>query len=117
LENKKVNVHVNDGVDFFAHEVSINFNPLQFILDFKSVTPRVDPRTKDNPLLVIRHNVVMMDAFHAKKVHEILGDVIKRYEEQHGKIEMPKAVKKAEKNKSKEKKKDTATAKIPSYLG
>lgn len=122
MENKKVNISITDTHEFFAHELSVNFNPLQFILDFKCITPRVDPRTKDTPLLMIRHNVIMVDAFHAKKIHEMLGDVLKKYEEQHGKIEIPKAVKKAEKkNKktSKEKKKNIHTTEkmIPSYFG
>ena len=117
MEGKKLNIGINDGNEFFAHEVSMNFNPIQFILDFKCITPRVDPRTKENPMLMIRHNVVMVDAFHAKKIHEMLGEVIKKYEEQHGRIETPKAIKKAEKkSKTKEKKKDS-TKTIPSYLG
>ena len=118
MEQKKLNVGIADSHEFFAHELSVNFNPMQFILDFKCITPRVDPRTKENPLLMIRHNVVMVDAFHAKKIHEMLGDIIKKYEEQHGRIEMPKAVKKAEKkSKAKEKKKEASTKSIPSYLG
>ena len=117
MENKKVNMTINDGIEFFAHEVSINFNPVQFIFDFKCVTPRVDPRAKENAMLMMRHNVIMTDAFHAKRIHELLGEVIKKYEENHGKIEMPKALKKIEKKKSKEKKKESSTKTIPSYLG
>ena len=115
-EQKKINLGINDGNEFFAHEVSVNFNPMQFILDFKCITPRVDPRTKENPLLMIRHNIVMIDVFHARKIHEMLGEVIKKYEDQHGKIEIPKAIKKLEKKKPKENKKETVKT-VPSYLG
>ena len=119
MEQKKLNVGVNDGMDFFAHELSVNYNPLQFILDFKCITPRVDPRTKENPLLMIRHNVIMVDVFHAKKIYEMLGEVIKKYEGQHGMIDMPKVLKNIEKKRGKEKKKDSNTTgkTIPSYLG
>jgi len=44
MVEKKVNFGIEDGDNFFAHEVSVNFNPTQFVLDFKCITPRVDPR-------------------------------------------------------------------------
>ena len=36
MEEKKLNVSIVDGKTFYAHEASINFNPTQFILDFKT---------------------------------------------------------------------------------
>ena len=115
-ESKKINIGVNDGNEFFAHEMSINFNPTQFIFDFKCITPRVDPRSKDVPYLSIKHNVVMVDAHHAKKIHELLTRIITDYEKKFGKIELPKAVKKAQKE-SKKQTKEKSTEAVPSYLG
>ncbi|MBW2981821.1 DUF3467 domain-containing protein [Candidatus Woesearchaeota archaeon] len=116
-EGKKINLGINDGQEFFAHEVSLNFNPTQFIFDFKCVTPRVDPRSKDTPYLSIKHNIVMVDAHHAKKIHELLGKVINDYEKKLGKIEMPKALKKAQKDSKKSKDDKTTKEAAPNYLG
>jgi hypothetical protein len=118
-EKKRLNLSINDGMDFFAHEVSVNFNPTQFILDFKSITPRMDPRSQEGATISLKHNIVMLDAYHAKKFNELLGNVIAKYEKELGKIEKPKAIAKAEKQgrkkgKGKEKKEKVA---LPSYLG
>jgi hypothetical protein len=116
-ESKKINIGVNDGSEFFAHELSLNFNPTQFIFDFKCITPRIDPRSKEIPYLSIKHNVVMVDAFHAKRIHELLGKVIGDYEKRFGRIQLPKAVKKATKDSKKEKDEKTTKEVIPTYLG
>ena len=117
MKDEKVNMNISDGEAFFAHELSINFNPLQFVLDFKSVTPRVDPRSKDRASISLKHNVVLVDPYHAKKVHALLGTVVKRYEKEFGKIEKPKALKALEK-KNKKETKDNEDEKIvaPSYI-
>jgi len=119
-EPKKINLGVHDGNEFFAHELSVNFNPTQFIFDFRCVTPRSDPRSKDIPFISIKHNIVLTEPYHAKRIYEVLGNVIKQYESQFGKIEKPKAVveyekkvKKAAKDGNKKSTKET----IPSYLG
>ena len=59
MEEKKINFNINDGDDFFAHEMSINFNPMQFIFDFRSVTPRIDVRSRDSSVISIKHNVAV----------------------------------------------------------
>ncbi len=118
-EKKQVNMNINDGGEFFAHELSINFNPMQFMLDFKSVTPRNDVRSRENAFFSMKHNLIMIDPYHAKKIYELLGSTIARFEEQFGKIDVPKAVKKWNKdNKKKKGKKKTDTkTNLPSYLG
>lgn len=124
-EKKKINLSINDGHAFFTHEVSINFNPLQFIFDFKNVTPRVDPRSKDRSTLCMVHNVVMTDPYHAKQILELLQEVVKKYEKEFGKIDKPKALKalekkarKASKQKQKnEEPKKKTTRETPTYLG
>ena len=116
-EEKKINLNINEGDAFYAHELSINFNPLQFIFDFKCVTPRIDMRSKENANLSVRHNVILTDPYHAKRIYELIGNVLAKYEEQFGKIEKPKALKKYEKDHKKkiEGSKNKTTA--PNYMG
>jgi hypothetical protein len=117
MEKQKINMNIGDlAPDFFAHEASINFNPTQFILDFKCITPRVDPRSKENTVINLKHNIIMLDVYHAQKFYELLGEVIARYEKEFGKIEKPKPLKIIEKKNKKSKKTDDKTT-TPSYLG
>ena len=88
MAEERINLSINDGEAFFAHELSINFNHLQFVFDFKSVTPRVDPRSRDKASIVMKHNVVLTDPYHAKRVYELLGNVIGKFEKEFGKIEI-----------------------------
>lgn len=116
MEEKQINVGINEGDNMFAHETTVTFNPTQFIFDFKSITPRIDMRNKAGHSLVIKHNVVLMDPFQAKGLVELMKKVITDYEKKFGKIEKPKQIVKAEKkNKENAKKKTVSTA--PSYLG
>jgi hypothetical protein len=119
MEEKRVNLSITDGNEFFAHEVSINFNPMQFILDFKCITPRVDPRSREGPTLALKHNVIMTDAYHAKNIAELLNDMIRKYEKEFGKIEKPKAIEMFEKKAKKEglANAEQARTSIPAYLG
>jgi len=118
MAEEKINLNINEGDAFYAHELSINFNPLQFVFDFKSVTPRVDPRSKDRASIVLKHNVILTDPYHAKRVYELLGNVIKKYEKEFGKIEKPKPLQVVEKKSKKEAKKIKSKEKIetPSYI-
>lgn len=121
-EAKNINMTIKEGDSFFSHEVSINFSPMNFIFDFKNITPRVDPRSNEGLVLHMEHNVVIVDPYHARKIHELLGKVLGDYEKEFGKIEMPNALKKQEekmkkagkKAKEKEAKKKTIS---PSYFG
>ena len=97
MTEKQVNVQVDNGQTFFAHEMSINFSPLQFVFDFRNVTPRVDLRSRMQPVLNIKHNVVLVDPYHAKRILGLLKRVIDDYEKKFGKIKKPKALEKAEK--------------------
>ena len=118
MAEKKINFGIEEGISFFAHEASVNFNPTQFILDFKCITPRVDPRGNEGPFISIKHNVIMMDVYHAKKFIEFFKKRIDDYEKEFGKVEKPKAVKTIEKKRKKESKssKNTKTD-TPSYFG
>ena len=116
-EKKQINMGIDDGKEFFAHETSVHFNPTQFIFDFRSVTPRVDPRTRETPYISLKHNVVLVDPWHAKELIRIMTNVIENYEKQFGKIDKPKAMKKHEKNVKKQKKVDAEKTQTPSYMG
>ena len=114
---KGINLVIKDGDEFFSHETSVHFTPLQFIFDFKCVTPRIDPRGKDKPTFHMRHNVVMLDPYHAKQMINILHAAVENYEKKFGKINKPKAISKLEK-KSKSKKAVKKDKKVvPNYLG
>lgn len=115
--DKNLNVSINDGEAFFCHELSINFNPIQIIFDFKSITPRVDMRSKDRPSISLKHNVVMLDPFHAKRMQELLTKVIKDYEKDFGKIEKPKAVAALEKRMAEKGEDPKKAVEVPTYFG
>jgi len=117
VDPKKLSMNVQDGDAFFAHETSVNYSPNQFILDFKSVTPRIDPRAGPDPVIVLKHNLVLIDPMHAKKLAEFLNNVVVKYEKDFGKIDKSQALIKHEKRlkrKSKTKEKIEAT---PEYFG
>jgi hypothetical protein len=113
---EKVNLNIADGDAFYAHELSINFNPMQFIFDFKCITPRVDPRSQTRASISLKHNVIMVDPYHAKRIMELLDSTLKKYEKEFGNIEKPKALKTLEKKK-KTKPDSTSKDHIPSYFG
>ncbi|HLC50577.1 MAG TPA: DUF3467 domain-containing protein [Candidatus Nanoarchaeia archaeon] len=115
--DKKINFVISDGMEFYAHEVSINYTPLQFMFDFKTVTPRVDPRSKEDTVISIKHNVIMTDVYHAKRFHQILGNVLKNYEKDFGKINEPNVLKRFKKNKSKESDNENQKQNKETYFG
>jgi hypothetical protein len=114
---KKINLSISEGRGFFAHEASINFSPSQFILDFRCVTPRVDPRSNEAPTIHMEHNIIMVDPYHAKKIHELLGTMLEKYEKELGKIDKTKQMKEMDKKRKKQKEKETTTKTAPSYFG
>lgn len=117
MAQDQINLQINDGEPFFSHEVTVNFTPSQLTLDFKCITPRTDPRSK-KPSFLLKHNVVMMDPWHAKAFGEVLQSVVKKYEDEFGKIQKPKALEKAEK-KQKElaKEQHGQVPDVPTYMG
>ena len=116
--NKEMSFNIDDGKEVFAHEVSLNFTPLHFYLDFKSVTPRLDVRAKNGPIINIKHSVIMMDPFHVKEMYKLLGNVLKRYESEFGTIKRPPQLVKLDKKrkKSSSDKKESASV-SPAYFG
>lgn len=114
---ESINISIVDGEPFFAHEMTCNFTPTQFTFDFKCISPRTDPRSK-KPSFLLKHNVVMVEPWHAKMILNVLANVVKKYEEEYGTIKKPKAVEIAEKKQKKAMKASPASeAETPSYLG
>jgi hypothetical protein len=114
LAEKKIKFDIDNGQSFFADEAGVIHNPLKIILDFRSITPRVDVRNNEYQPLVLRHNVIVMDPYTAKSLSDMLQENIKNYEKQFGKIEKPAGLKKAEKEAKKDSKKDPDA---PGYFG
>ncbi len=114
MSDDRISMSIVDGDAFFAHELSINYNPLQFVFDFKCITPRIDPRSKTKASIHLKHNVVLTDPYHAQKIHELLGEMLKKYEKEYGKVEKPKQVKKFEK---KNVKIEETKTEVPTYFG
>lgn len=116
-QQEQINLNINEGEPFFAHEVTVNFTPTQLTLDFKCITPRTDPRSK-KPSFLLKHNVIMVDPWHGKALLEVLANVVKKYEDEFGKIQKPKALLKAEK-KQKEliKEMGDKVPDVPTYMG
>ena|SRR3989338_1731855 len=118
MNQDQVNLNIHEGDPFFAHEVTINFTPTQLTLDFKCITPRSDPRSK-KPSFQLKHNVVMMDPYHAKTLIGVLSNVVQKYEDEFGKVSKSKAVTKAEKKQKEfaEKAAGKQAENVPNYMG
>lgn len=120
MANEQINLNIHEGEPFFGHEVTVNFTPTQLTMDFKCITPRSDPRFQGKPSFQIKHNVVMLDPWHAKAMMDVLGTALQKYETEFGEIEKPSALLKAE-EKQKEKleaaQSAASTNTTPNYLG
>jgi len=117
-EQKNVKFEIDNGSVFFADEIAVIHNPTKFILDFKSVTPRFDIRNNEFQPIAVKHNVVMMDLHLGKNFLASLKENLANYEKQFGKIEEPKAIKKAVKNaKLNSKGFETKSDMAPTYMG
>ena len=114
-KDKKVKFDIDNGTVFFSDEAGVIHNPLKIMLDFRSITPRIDVRNQEFQPLVLKHNVIMMDPYSAKNLLELLKKNLGEYEKQFGKITKPEALKRMEKNSRK--KDDTPQEKTPTYLG
>ncbi len=118
MTQEKINLNIMEGDPFFGHEVTVNFTPTQMTMDFKCITPRNDPRNV-KPSFQIKHNVVMIDPWHAKAMLDVLKVALQKYETEFGKIKKPNALIKAE-QKQKERIKEAEESMhlpAPNYLG
>ncbi|MBD3204496.1 DUF3467 domain-containing protein [Candidatus Woesearchaeota archaeon] len=115
-KRRDVKFDIDNGAEFFAEEVGIMHNPLKFIFDFRSITPRIDIRNKDYQPLVLKHNIIKMDAYTAKNFLDVLKKNIKNYEKKFGKIKKPEVLEKLEKEKKDSDKSDSKKD-MPTYFG
>ena len=93
------------GPEFFADEVAISHSPVKFVIDFKSITPRLDMQGQQ-PRHVLKHNIIKIDTFLAKDLIDVLKKNVEKYEKQYGKIEKPKQLERGKKERKKAKKQD-----------
>lgn len=121
MSEKKLNLNIVDGDEFFAQEASVSYNPTLFNLDFRRITSRIDMRSNDSNVLVLRHNVVILEPYVAKKLVEIMQKSIERYEQEFGAIVIPEQIKQLEKKVQSELEKKTASNVVefttPTYFG
>jgi len=103
VKEKQINLRIKDGEQFYSNETTINFGPVEFVLDFRCATHVQD--ILDHRAILLRHNVVLLTPFHAKNFLGVLQKAVGEYEEKFGEIKKPSEVKKAEKLMDKEKKK------------
>lgn len=101
-----------DENPMFAHEFTINLQPGQCSIDFKSITPQSGPGGTPAQVMM-NHKVVMLDAWLAKVLAEKLQATIADYEKKFGKIEQSKAFLKAQQ----EAQQSATTFEKPSYMG
>lgn len=114
MTEKQINLNIQDGDAFFSNEISINFNPTQFFLDFKSITPRIDARNQNGMTFALKHNTIIIEPYAAKQMADMLKEVLQKFEKEFGKIEKPKSIAKLEKKSKGEKTKGTVS---PGYFG
>lgn len=115
MAQDQININIHEGEPFFGHEVTVNFTPTQVIFDFKCITPRSDMRSK-KPSFQLKHNVVMLEPYHAKALIGVLQNVVQKYEAEFGRIKKPKSLEIAEK-KQKELAAKGEKDEAPAYLG
>ena len=116
MTQEQISLNIVDGEPFFAHEVTVNFTPTQLTMDFKCITPRTDPRSK-KPSFQLKHNVIMLDPWHAKSFLGVLNSVVQKYEQEFGKIQKPKSLIKAEKKQKEFMSKAGEAPEVPTYMG
>lgn len=83
------------GEEFMAEEIAVSHSPVRFVIDFKSISPRVD--IPGQPIRhVLKHKIIKIDPFVAKDLVNVFKQNIEKYEKHYGKIEKPKSLAKAE---------------------
>ena len=116
-QDKQVSLNINDGDSFYANEISMNFNPTNVFIDFKSITPRIDPRSQNAPTFNMKHNVIILEPYSFKQMAGLMNDIVAKYEKEFGKIEKSKILEKMEKKSKKQENESKKVASIPAYLG
>jgi len=121
----KLNLSIDDGgPGFFAHEISVEMNPSQAVLDFKNVTPRIDQRNQQGlKVMKMVHNAIIVEPLLLKEMSMILTNVVKAYEDKFGEITKSDATLKMEEEfkkemeKIKKQQKDSTKPESVNYMG
>lgn len=112
MNEKPLKLGIVQGDAFYCDGVTIAHSPTKFILDFKQRTPRFDPGKEGEEVsLIVKHNVVVIDADIIKNIFHSLKENMEKYEKQYGKLKTPKPVK------VKKEKRDTAIDVGSNYIG
>ena len=61
-EETPINLRIKDSLQFYANETTINFGPVEFILDFKCGTHVQETQTMRSVL--VSHDVVILTPYH-----------------------------------------------------
>ena len=88
---EEIQVNVEDGETFFADEVSVIHNPVRIVIDFKSITPRIDVKPSQIRLRM-KHNTIVLDPQLAKDFLKALTTNIANFEKRFGIIKKLKSV-------------------------
>lgn len=82
-QNLKLSISPEVAEGTYSNLVVISHNPTEIILDFSQMLPGIEGAT-------VRRRIIM-SPIHAKRTLAALNDNIKKYEQQFGTIEEPRA--------------------------
>ena len=111
-----------DNFPLLSNQHTVVHQPDKFVIDFKGIYPQFTPDQK--PQMIAVHKVVLLEPHTAKDFIKTLTENVKKYEAKYGKIKVPAAVEKAQKegkkkakSMSKSKSKTKFDAERPVYTG
>lgn len=101
-----------DSHPFFSNSQVINHQPDKVMVDFQMVAPQFGPNNEVT--MTVSHRLIVLDPHVAKNLHKALGENLEKYEKSFGKIDVPDAIRKAEKDHKKSK---SLNVDKPTYYG
>ena len=81
--NLKLNINPEVAAGTYSNLVVVSHNPSEIVLDFAQMLPGIEGAT-------VRQRIIM-NPIHAKRTLAALSDNIRKYEQQFGTIEEPRA--------------------------
>ncbi len=93
---KKINIIMdNSNQAFYATQASVHFSLHDFCIDFGQATPRVNATPKGEEMSYVnKHATIMLTPMLAKRLFELLGGQLAKFEKSNGQIKIPKESKK-----------------------
>ena len=83
-KEKEINLRIKDNGQFYSNETTINFGPVEFVLDFRCATHVQDMGI--HRAILVSHNPVILTPYHAKSFLNVLHKAVVDYEERFGEI-------------------------------